>query len=77
MGDPYELAEMVTEINQNLVLEKDRLSNQVYHYDKDLRVMSRATNVSSNINFEKDIERIKESIPDNFIAGNDESEFEI
>lgn len=33
MGDPYEFAEMVSEINMN----------QVYHYDKDLRKLSLAT----------------------------------
>ncbi len=43
MGDPYELAEMVSEINMDQVDLQDRLSNQVYHYDKDLRRLSLAT----------------------------------
>ena len=34
VGDPYELAEMVSEINMGQVALEDRLSNQVYHYDK-------------------------------------------
>ena len=41
--DPYELAEMVAEINMSQVELEDRLSNQVYHYDKDLRTISMAT----------------------------------
>ncbi len=43
MGDPYELAEMVSEINMDQVALEERLSNQVYHYDKDLRKLSLAT----------------------------------
>lgn len=43
MGDPYELAEMVNEINMSQVALEDRLSNQVYHYDKDARRLSLAT----------------------------------
>lgn len=43
VGDPYELAEMVKEINISEVHLKDRLSNQVYHYDKDARRLSLAT----------------------------------
>lgn len=42
MGDPYEHAKMVAEINMEVPLEY-RLSNQVYHYDKDLRKLSLAT----------------------------------
>ena len=42
-GDPYQLAEMVTEINMDQVSLDERLSNQVYHYDKDLRKLSLAT----------------------------------
>mgnify|MGYP007067131127 CR=1 FL=1 len=44
MGDPNELAQMVSEINMDQVALCDRLSNQVYHYDKDLRKLSLATN---------------------------------
>lgn len=43
MGDPYELAEMVNEINMGQVTLDERLSNQVYHYDKDLRKLTLAT----------------------------------
>lgn len=44
LGDPYELAEMVSEINMNEVALEERLSNQVYHYDKALRKLSLAIN---------------------------------
>ena len=43
LGDPNELAAMVTEINMDQVSLDERLSNQVYHYDKDLRKLSLAT----------------------------------
>lgn len=45
MGTPEELAEMVQSVNMNEVELKDRLSNNVYHYDKDLRELIMATNV--------------------------------
>ena len=40
---PEELAEMVYEINMEQVDINDRLSNQVYHYDRDLRTLRLAT----------------------------------
>lgn len=43
MGEPNELAQMVAEINMDQVTLEERLSNQVYHYDKDLRKLSLAT----------------------------------
>lgn len=43
VGDPYELAEMVSEINMGQVALEERLSNQVYHYDKDARRLTLAT----------------------------------
>jgi hypothetical protein len=43
LGEPNELAQMVTEINMDQVAIEERLSNQVYHYDKDLRKLSLAT----------------------------------
>lgn len=43
VGDPYELAEMVSEINMGQVALEDRLSNQVCHYDKDARRLTLAT----------------------------------
>lgn len=43
MGEPNELAAMVAEINMVQVALDERLSNQVYHYDKDLRKVTLAT----------------------------------
>lgn len=43
MGEPNELAAMVSDINMNQVSLEERLSNQVYHYDKDLRKLTLAT----------------------------------
>lgn len=43
MGEPDALAEMVTEINMGQVALDERLSNQVYHYDRDSRKLSLAT----------------------------------
>lgn len=43
MGDPNSLAQMVNEVNMGQVLLSERLSNQVYYYDKDLRKISMAT----------------------------------
>jgi hypothetical protein len=40
-----ELAEMVSEINQSEVAVEDRLSNQVYHYDRKLRRLELATDI--------------------------------
>ena len=42
-GSPEELAEMVYEVNMEQVDINDCLSNQVYHYDKDLRTLRLAT----------------------------------
>ena len=44
MGDPETLAEMVRDINRDTVGEVDRLSNQVFHYDKDLRELTQVSN---------------------------------
>lgn len=43
MGSPEELAQMVVEVNMQEVSLEERLSNQVYHYDKDLRKLTLAT----------------------------------
>lgn len=43
LGEQEELAQMVAEINMDQVALHERLSNQVYHYDKDLRVLTMAT----------------------------------
>lgn len=42
-ADPNELAQMVTDINMSQVRLDERLSNQVYHYDKEQRKISLAT----------------------------------
>lgn len=43
MHGSNELAQMVNEINMEFISLNERLSNQVYHYDKDLRKLSLAT----------------------------------
>lgn len=43
MGEPDDLAQMVSDINMDYVDIADRLSNNVYHYDKDLRKVTLAT----------------------------------
>lgn len=43
MGSPEMLAQMVVEVNMQEVSLDERLSNQVYHYDKDLRKLTLAT----------------------------------
>lgn len=44
MVNPNKLARMVYEVNLKQVALNERLSNQVYHYDKELRKLSFATN---------------------------------
>lgn len=43
MGSPEDLAQMVAEINMDSVSLGERLSNQVYHYNKNLREITLAT----------------------------------
>ena len=43
MESPEKLAQMVYDINMSQVALGERLSNQVYYYDKDLRKLSLAT----------------------------------
>lgn len=43
MGEPEELARIVSEANMDQIELGERLSNQVYHYDKDLRKITLAT----------------------------------
>ena len=43
LGSPEMLAQMVVEVNMQEVSLDERLSNQVYHYDKDLRKLTLAT----------------------------------
>ena len=42
-GTPEELSQMVQDVNNEQLDLADRLSNNVYHYDKDLRKISLAT----------------------------------
>lgn len=44
MGSPEELAAMVKDINSGVVREEDRLSNQVFFYDKDKRELTMVSN---------------------------------
>lgn len=43
IGCPEDLAQMVAKINVSEVPLEDRLSNQVYHYDRNLRILTIAT----------------------------------
>jgi hypothetical protein len=43
MADPEDLAEMVHQVNTEMVDVSERLSNQVYHYDRAERKLSMAT----------------------------------
>lgn len=43
MGEPENLAQMVAEVNMSSVRLEERLSNQVYHYDKELRKFTLAS----------------------------------
>lgn len=45
IGPPEELLQMVNEVNMSAVELKDRLSNNVYHYDKELRKVSLVTDI--------------------------------
>lgn len=45
MGEPTELVEMVQEANMSVVALEERLSNNIYHYDKDVRKVTLATDV--------------------------------
>ncbi len=46
---PEELAQMVSEVNMGQVALEERLSNQVYYYDKELRKMSLATDTPNKM----------------------------
>lgn len=46
MGDPNDLARIVEEINFTEVDLEERLSNQVYYYDKELRALCLATDTT-------------------------------
>lgn len=46
MGDPYELAAMVNEINMGEVDISERLSNNVYYYDREARKITLVTDTN-------------------------------
>ena len=43
MGNPEDLSQMVREINQNTVREEERLSNQVFKYDREARSLTQVS----------------------------------
>lgn len=59
-GNPEELAEMVYEINMDQVELSDRLSNQVYHYDKDNRTLRLASDSVNKSIADKDTKDISD-----------------
>ncbi len=63
MGTPEELAKMVKEVNMTQVDLCDRLSNQVYHYDRNARTITMATHTPDiRLDF-KSPEEVKEKEP--------------
>ena len=65
MGDPESLAQMVTDINRDSVVEADRLSNQVFYYDREKRELTQVSDTP--IRGIKDNDFI--TIPDSVIKG--------
>ena len=65
LGDPVELAEMVQQVNMDVVDVSERLSNQVYHYDRDLRKLSMATDTPNKdiVNAVAEISLVYDSEP--------------
>ncbi len=65
LGDPVELAEMVQQVNMDVVDVSERLSNQVYHYDRDLRKLSMATDTPNKdiVNSVAEISLVYDSEP--------------
>lgn len=49
MGEPCELSQMVRDINADTVSLEERLSNNVYHYDKNLRRITLVTDANENL----------------------------
>ncbi len=62
MGNPEELAEMVHQVNMDVVDVSERLSNQVYHYDRDARKLTMATDTPNKgiLNAVADVELVYE-----------------
>ncbi|MBR6223808.1 MAG: hypothetical protein IKQ71_10280 [Lachnospiraceae bacterium] len=65
LGDPVELAEMVQQVNMDVVDVSERLSNQVYHYNRDLRKLSMATDTPNKdiVNAVAEISLVYDSEP--------------
>ncbi len=65
LGDPVELAEMVQQVNMDVVDVSERLSNQVYHYDRDSRKLSMATDTPNKdiVNAVAEISLVYDSEP--------------
>lgn len=65
LGDPVELAEMVQQVNMDVVDVSERLSNQVYHYDMDSRKLSMATDTPNKdiVNAVAEISLVYDSEP--------------
>lgn len=65
LGDPEELASMVQEVNMSVVDVSERLSNQVYHYNRDSRKLSMATDTPSKdiVNAVAEISLVYDSEP--------------
>lgn len=62
LGNPAELAEMVAEVNREKVALSERLSNQVYHYDRNKRELSLATDTPDK-RLDQMENRHKETVP--------------
>lgn len=62
MGNPEKLAELVLQVNTTAVDVSERLSNQVYHYDRDARKLSMATDTPNKgiINAVEDVQLVYE-----------------
>ena len=65
LGDPVELAEMVQQVNMDVVDVSERLSNQVYHYDRNSRKLSMATDTPNKdiVNAVAEISLVYDSEP--------------
>lgn len=65
LGDPVELAEMVQQVNMDVVDVSERLSNQVYHYNRDSRKLSMATDTPNKdiVNAVAEISLVYDSQP--------------
>lgn len=60
------LADMVPSVNREEVAPEERLSNQVYHYDRKQRMISLATDTQKSLDFEN-FDKADESCPEHDI----------